>query len=503
VTVFFFLFIFMKMKSAVCFVAVVLMASAAVMAYRNEGNKVGVKVTISQGALTYLKDQMLPAAEEAALNASIPDMEASTHIPVVGTVDLDLSQIKLNRLNVSNSSIELTNGNTIVVAIQGLDLDLTLHWHYREHPWPHVSDSGNGEGSTSRSSGRISIQIGTDATGRPTAKISQVDFDLSDLDIHLSGGASWLYNAIISLFHGKIVDALEGALRDTLTGDVQKQLDELLATIPVQEPVGHYLAIDYSLAAEGGFVITPDNQLLASSAGEFYPKDGQPGNTPGSPVKMPDSVTDKQFQIFASSWSAESFGYAAFTAGICQMLVTKDKAPVLAQAFFTTDFYQPYAPGLVEKYGSGKDIAIYLSLQSQPKIEFSQAEGVTVNVGVEMTIRGPTDSGSWEDAFTVLLMTTAAATAKVNGTIISGEIENANATASLVSTNVGDVDVSGLNDLVTFTIAMSLDTVNAILAKGTTLPSMQGLTFKDPAILYRDGYIVVVTDVDFTLPTFH
>jgi len=491
------------MKKFICVVAALFMVFAAVSARRivNAGNRTGVKVVVSQGALTYLKDQSLPVALQSALSSKIDDMHAKVSVPIVGEVDIDLTQIKLNRLNVSSSSISLNAGNQIQVSISGISMDITMHWHYREHPWPHISDSGRGEGATSRSSGVVGVIIGNDNNGRPTAKINQCKLDLSDLGIHLSGGASWLYNAIIDTFHGNIVSSLQHAVCDSLHNDVQKKLDQLLSTAPVQEPVGKYLAIDYSLAVNNGLIIDPAHRIIASSAGEFYPRKGQPGKAPGNPVKMPDSVVDKQFQIFASSFSAQSLGYAAVAAGICEMLITKDKAPTLAKAFFVTDFYETCAPGLVKKYGSGKDIAMYIALHQTPTIEFTQADNIVVKAAVELTIRGQGEKG-WEDAFTVLLMTTANAVAKVNNVIISGQLIDASAKASLVSTRVGDIDVSAINDLIDFTLSMSMETVNKILANGTKLPSVEGLSFVDPTILYRDGYIVVATNVHFVPPHF-
>jgi len=482
---------------------VLFIVSCVVLSSKSNGNKVGVKVTVSQGALSYLKDQMLPAAEAAALSATIPDMSSRTSVPVVGDVDVTMKNMKLNRLNVGSSSIDLNSGNAVSVSISDLSMDLTLNWHYRECSWPHVSDSGSGDASTSHSSGRVAFVVGSDSTGHPTAKISSCKLDMSDLDITLHGGASWLYNAIISLFHGNIVDALQDAVCDTLTGDVQKQLDEILADIPVQQPVGNYLAIDYSLSGANGIVITPEQFLIASSAGEFYPRNGHPGGAPGQPVEMPDNVTNKHFQIFASEFSAESFGFACVKTGLTEMLVTKDMAPTAAQAFFVTDFYQQYAPGLVDIYGSGKDVALFLAIHQSPDIFLTQAKGVDLKAGVEMTVRCQNTSGMFEDAFTVLLTCDVAAVANVNGTIISGELTDVSATATLVSTHVGNVDVNGFNDLIQFALTVGVDAVNTILAKGTPLPSMQGLDFIEPSILYRDGYLIVTTDIKFTPPTRH
>jgi len=476
-----------------------LMVSAVVMSAPSNSNKIGMKVAVSQGALTYMKDQMLPAAEAAALSASIPDMTEKTSVPVVGKVEVNIRNIKLNTLSIANSTISLNSGNLISVGITGLKLDISLGWHYRESRWPHVSDSGHGKAKTSRSSGHVSIAVGSDSTGRPTAKFASCQLDMSDLSISLSGGASWLYNAIISLFHGKIVSSLESSICKALTGDIQSQLDDLLRSIPVQQPVGDHLAIDYSLSDNNGIVITPEQFLIASSAGEFYPRNGQPGKAPGQPVVMPDHVVDKHFQIFASNFSAESLGYASVIAGVAEMVVTKDMAPAEAKDFFSTDFFSQYAPGIIDKFGSGKDVVLFLAVHQTPDVIFSQANGVDVKAGVEMTVRAKNSAGAFEDAFTLLLSCDVDAVAKVNGTIISGELTDVSATASLVQTHVGDVDVNGINDLVQFALSMALDTVNQMLAKGTPLPSMQGLDFVNPTILYRDGYIIIATDIKFSL----
>lgn len=484
-------------------VSLILLATILAVATANTGDKVGVKVTVSEAALGYLKDQMMPVAEAKALAAQIGDMEARASVPVVGKVDMKIRDMKLNRLHVSNSTIELIAPDTLAVGFTGLDLDVTLRWHYREVKWPHVADSGRGEGKTTRASGRVVFAIGTDAQGRPTAKIRECGLGLKDLSLKLHGGASWLYNAVISLFHGKIVRAIDGAVCGALTGDVQALLDKMLAQIPVQEPLGRYFAIDYSLANPGGIVMTAAHELVASSQGEFYPQGGSPGKAPGAPAAMPDSVARAMFQIFISSFSAQSLGYVAASQGLVRRDFTKDQAPLMAQAFFTTDFYAQYAPGLVAKYGAGQEVELHFEMHSTPSVAFSARDKAIVRAGVEMTVRArPAAGAAFEDAFTVLLMATCVGSAKVENTVISGELADANATASLVQSQVGDVDLNGFNDLITFALSMATTAVNEILAKGAPLPSMQGLDFVNPTVLYRDGYIVVTTDIKFTPPPF-
>jgi len=474
--------------------------SATVIGKQLDGDKVGVKVAVSEDALLYMKDQMLPYAEKSALSAVIPDLTEQASIPVVGKVDLTLKNIKLNRLALNKSYVELEAGNKIGVIFSGLSMDVTLNWHYREERFPHLSDSGRGEASTRTSSGSIDVIVGADKDGRPTAVFDSCSLNLHDLSIHLSGGASWLYNAVVSLFHKKITNALQTAICGALHGDLQDKIDELLSTIPVQEPVGNYFAIDYSLAGPHAIQIVPEKSLVACSSGEFFPIGGKPGGAPGTPAEMPNSLTNNQFQIFVSEFSIESLGYAAVKDNLAQRLITKDIAPPVAAYFFSTDFYSEYAPGLITKYGEGKEVSIFINMCEAPDLVLTEVNEIYVKANVDVTIRVKNDAGTFEDAFTLLLSCVVDANANVENNRITGLLTDAGATASLVSSNVGDIDINGFNDLVQFALSMGLDSINDILKKGAPLPVMPGLTFVNPKILYHDGYILVATNITYTPP---
>jgi len=485
------------MKSFVAVFVAVLMLSAVTMSAVNTGNKVGVKAVVSQNGLTYLKDYAIPLAEAAALAAVIPDMTETAHIALVGDVDLTLKNIKINRLSVASSSIVLNSGNIIAVSITGLNTDITLDWHYRQHAWPHIADSGSGEGSTTSAAGTVELLVGSDSTGHPTAQFATCGLDMSTLQIKLHGGSSWLYDAVISLFHKKIVKSIESGVCSALTTNVQAQLSQYLASLPVQHNLGKYFALDYSLAYPSGIAITPDGYLLGSCAGEFFPVGGQPGQAPGQPVKMPDNVASTQFQVFLSDYSVESLGYTAVKMGFAQMLVTKDMVPPLAQDFFTTGFYSQYAAGLLDKYGADAEISLFIDLQQTPDVIFSETEGIDVKAGVDMTLRAKNKAGTFEDAFTLLLSCVVDGEAEVNSTAIYGSLSNLEVNASLVQSQVGEVDVKGFNDLIKLAISMFLGVINDALAKGAPLPALPGMEFVKPVVTYKNDYIVVATGIHF------
>lgn len=460
-------------------------------------NKLGLKATMRQSGLTYMKNTLLPVAEKKVLASSIPDMKEREKIKVVGKVDVELRNMKINRFHVTQSSLTATAPGYVTVSFAGLDMDATLNWHYRKVHWPHIRDSGRGEAKTTKTQGSVRVRLGTDSAGRPTATIDQCAMKMSDLSIKLHGGASWLYNLFIKMFHGKIVNALDRAVCNVVTGDVQKMLAKIMATIPVQQNVGKSLAIDYHLV---GINATASHDIVLGSPAEFYPQGGSSGGAPDAPVTLPDVVGDSQFQVIMSAFSARSIAYAAMKANLLKRDMTKDKAPAAAAAFFTTDFYGMYAPGMITKFGAGKEVSMHLEVHNTPAVQFNPTSGITVRGSVELTVRARNAAGAFEDAFTIALDTTCAATAKIKDLLIIGEITDAKAKASVVQSQIGNINVDGFNELVVFALSIGQEMANELLAPGTPLPTAQGIRFVNPKITYGNMYLAVTTNIEFTPP---
>jgi hypothetical protein len=71
-----------------------------------------------------------------------------------------------------------------------------------------------------------------------------------------------------------------------------------------------------------------------------------------------------------------------------------------------------------------------------------------------------------------------------------------------LNSNIGDFDPSILIKLVTLFLADGvIPAVNAQLATGIALPTIQGVTFESPALIWGDGYLGVVTDISYTPPS--
>lgn len=102
-----------------------------------------ISAIISQSGLDFAKDLLVSRAAETLTPLSVPDIERSVNIPLVGTVRMAASGIVLYGLAVSNSTIAV--GDTgVVVAASLASANISLEWSYSYSAWVvTISDSGN------------------------------------------------------------------------------------------------------------------------------------------------------------------------------------------------------------------------------------------------------------------------------------------------------------------------------------------------------------------------
>ena len=463
------------------------------------GDKVGVKVAVNQGALNYIKDQLMPLAEARARAAHFDDMESDTRVRGLGRVRIEVNNLVLTNFHVSSSSIELVPPNNLLVCFNGINIEAEMRWRYKLRRL-HTSDRGRGEGSTWGSSGRVMFAVGTNTQGRPTVTVSDCWVTINDFHFRVHSSASWLYNLLINLFHGQIVRSIDRAVRHAITNDFQEMIANMLAKIPLQEHVGNRYMIDYRLSHPTGIFITPDRQLVSQSPGEFFLVDKRPGQSPGLSACMPNNENGSMFQIFISAASIQSLCSAA----ICSGSLKRDyngESSIVPMPFLSTGFYRNHVPGLVSKYGSDKKVSLHFEIRETPEVTISETRRVTVEAKIEMTASVQNAPDSYETAFDVVLKTTCSAIAQVAGTTISGEILDIFTKAELLHSSVGDVDTSIINEVANTFLLVWKPEYNKKLAKGAPLPSMKGVQFIDPQVHYHEGFIAVTTNINFT-PSF-
>jgi lipopolysaccharide-binding protein len=102
-----------------------------------------ISAVISQSGLHFAKDLLVSRAVDTLTPLTVPDIERSVSIPLVGTVRMTASGIVLHSLAVSNSTVAV--GDTgVVVAASLASANITMEWSYSYSAWVvTISDSGN------------------------------------------------------------------------------------------------------------------------------------------------------------------------------------------------------------------------------------------------------------------------------------------------------------------------------------------------------------------------
>jgi len=463
----------------------------------SDTRETGVVACVGQRGITSVVDSIIPLSVAKLLNATIPDITQRTHVSVIGEVEVSLKNTKMEQFSVKNASIITQKPTTLIVSAKGISFHATTEWHYKKlHGIPKVSDSGHGRISSSSTDVAVSVALGGDTTtGRPKATITQCKVAINNLDISLSGGASWLYNVLISLFKGSIENAISKTICKDVSDSIQPLIDKTLATVPIQQPIGNGLAVDYGLSKDS--VVVDDNGSLSlSSVGEFYAEKKGPGYTPGTPSAMTLSGKVPMIEVLISEWTLQSVSTGSLYAGILSLAIDKDNAPAVAAAFFVSGFYKDNVPGLVSRYGFDDDMSMIVSASTAPKVYITSASGATVKASALLEFFAKnTTTGKFDFTFSVTLDIQLSAQISVKNNNITGELTVESLTAKVGTSSVGQINIDGINEIFNFVAAMGVDLLNEQLDDGIPLPSVAGLNYINPQITFKDGFLSVSSDI--------
>lgn len=95
-------------------------------------------------------------------------------------------------------SIQVVQNTGLQVIADNVQVAIHANWRYREREFPHISDSGNMDAHTTVSC-RVLVHAGTDGQRLQVDIDKNVYLAMSDFDVTMHGGASWLYSMLLLL----------------------------------------------------------------------------------------------------------------------------------------------------------------------------------------------------------------------------------------------------------------------------------------------------------------
>jgi lipopolysaccharide-binding protein len=463
----------------------------------SNGATPGIKLTITQSTLTYITNQVVPVIEKQIQTLNIPDHTEDVDTPI-GKVQITASNIKIVNFQLAKAILTVVPVG-LQVNIVNCQTAVTLNWHYKEKSWPHISGSGTADVKISINLGLlVAITIGPD--GKPVVNVPSIQADITNFDLHLHGGASWLYNIFIGIFKGTIKKSIQEAIQKNLSQVVVQNVAKILSTINLKYPIRDGIYVDLSFDE---MTFQASSYMVTGNVGEIVYQNGS--RYPGQSIALPDfdpKLASSMIQISLSDYVLNSAAWAAFQAERSSIVINAKNVPPMVAPLFNTTAFTYFIPQLAQKFPA-MAMQITFAVAAAPTFKINPTNGCEISVEGVAQFQVIQPSGEIVTAFTLDLTSIMDVLVSINASkIVTASMTYKNSALTLKQSIVGQFDVSELNLVITATFKYVVVPLFNIATKdGFRIPTAEGITLVNPAIQYSQDFIQIYSNIIYT-PSF-
>ncbi|KAJ3677612.1 hypothetical protein LUZ60_003336 [Juncus effusus] len=446
-----------------------------------------ISATISTKGLTFAKDLLISQSIDSFEPIQVPDIEKSTRIPLLGEVHVVASDVTIESVNVSGSSVAAGESGITIVA-SGASAKVRLNWRYWYSSW-FVEVSDEGTASVQVEDMEIGLTIGMKSeNGALKAYITESGCYITDLNIVTDGGASWFYQMFIDGFGDHIKSSVETAITQKIT-EVTIKLDSLLQNLPKEVNLNNIASMNVTFVKDPLF---KSSSVEFDINGLFVPSEEE-NRELVSRFSSEDSVSDSSKMLWISLDEAvfNSASDALFQAGLMNWIV--DTVP--EEFFLNTATWRFLIPQLYKKYPNA-DMALNISLTSSPVVKITVGKlGASINSDLVINVLDGTET---VPVACVAIVVSVSGSAEVAGNNIISKAELNDFSLELKWSNVGNFHMSLIKGTIRlFLKRICIPYLNKYLKEGFPLPIIHGFTLENAYILMPSAKIIVGSDVTF------
>ncbi|XP_035865352.1 lipopolysaccharide-binding protein-like [Phyllostomus discolor] len=232
------------MMASLSCVVVALLLLAEVSRLGEGASNPGFVARITGEGLEYVHRYGMATLKEELSTISLPDLSGSFRAGWMGSVSYEFWSLRIQDFQLSDSSLSLDPGQGIEVSLFTDYVSVHGNWKVKKD---FITLHGTFDVSVDDISISISLELGKDQSGRPTASVSYCSNSIGHVSIDLSGSLSWLLN----LFHEIIGNSLKNIVKEKICEMVMQlaasHLKPHLRTLPVILEIDQVAFIDYRL----------------------------------------------------------------------------------------------------------------------------------------------------------------------------------------------------------------------------------------------------------------
>ena len=453
----------------------------------------GMRVSISRKGIDYGAQQ--------AVNVLSRDMNGKTFDKITGDghhIRYEMTNLRIKSFTTPTSSVSTS---PFTWVINGVAASLSSDWHYwYKKGWVKLSDHGSMDASL-RASISVTISMGVDGTGRPTIASAGSHCDVSDLHIHVHGGASFLYNALVGMFKGKIKDTLERELCKAVEKVINVNAAQELATMKVAAPINDYVTIDYRFVEAPQFSV---NAIEADLKGEFFWV-GDSQECPLTPGPLDAAPEMNMVSFWLTEYSINTLAYINYKHDMLHYNLTKDDLPEKQRGILNTTctniFTNPCIGGLIPQIAKAYP-------NTTVKIQMDVTQAPTIHVtpsGINGKWVGDVNFLTYDDEkkrdvslIQCDVTVTFNLTVAMKGMNITTNIKEFKTDLVVKSSTVGKIDSEKLTVVLNTAIQwFVLPKLNEIGETGFQLPNISDVEFVNPQLRMLDGSLFITVDLKY------
>jgi len=455
------------------------------------GGNIGFRFAVKQSGLSTFTDAIVAIVNSRFSDMSLPDMHLDEHVPIVGHITLDLTDIKVTGFSIPGAAVQTVGPDALSTSIDGVTLAITMAFHWRKVHWPHLSDHGNIRAVPRQGDLALTAAISPDAAGHPHLTLLGSAAAFDKIDIHFSGHwDSWLLNLLSGLFESTIKHTVNDAINGQLSTLVDSTLNGMMQHIPTVLPFG--TGHDACTLDVGLLAVNAVTNTYISMGNDFTVVNTATGVVcPFVPVPLPVEVDSSRM---VQLWVAQS-------PMDCALWVAYVNGGLTQHMQSNTNQWTDIIPQLQTLYPNAV-LNELIYAQSVPQFAFTPAG---VQLGLSLALNHSvvladgsskfTDSLGLEFSFGIKAWVGPGSSTPSS---LYANITETQLTFQVLATDIGTIDLGLLQLLVDIVVPIAVEMLNKYLNAGFPLPVSTGITLINPQVSFLSGYAGVAADIHYS-----
>ncbi|ANM65438.1 lipid-binding serum glycoprotein family protein [Arabidopsis thaliana] len=366
------LFFFLEMALMKVMTILVLFVSvSSTLAQSNNGGH--ISIIVSETGLEFAKDYLIKKVITTTLPLQLPDIENKVKIPLIGKVRMGLSNIQIDAVHVQSSKME-TRKDGIILSVLGATANLSMDWSYTYRAsFFEISDHGDASVEVKGMNVRITATLVND-NGSLKIASRENDCTVKNIDIHINGGASWLYQGVVDAFQKMIISTVEKTVSTKIV-EKMKKLDSFLQSLPKQRKIDDSAAVNLTFT---GNPVLGNSSVEVDINGLFMPK--------GDDIKVAGSrsssffggVNKRMVTISVEEGVFNSATLVYFNAKVMHLVMEETKNG----SILSTSDWKLILPELYKHYPDNK-MVLNMSVTSPPAVKITE-NGIDATIQLDI-----------------------------------------------------------------------------------------------------------------------